>query len=212
MNQQKSYDTKRCPMCGEHKTVDHYYRIGRYLSPYCRECKKRYAREKKLEASMQEARTCKKCERSGLTNVDFYPSNPEACKKCYRAQVKVTRARSRADRKSGRLRDKHTDDPRFYMLRGAKQRAKEHGWAFDIELGDVYIPESCPVLGIRLQVNAGKARDDSPSLDRIDHRLGYVRGNVRVISYRANLLKNNASVQELELVLADLKDITRNLI
>lgn len=45
----------------------------------------------------------------------------------------------------------------------------------------------------------------SPSLDRIDSSKGYVKGNVRVISARANMLKNNATVEELTLVLKDLK-------
>lgn len=36
-----------------------------------------------------------------------------------------------------------------------------------------------------------------PSLDRTDNRKGYVRGNVRVISFRANQIKNDASADEL---------------
>lgn len=44
----------------------------------------------------------------------------------------------------------------------------------------------------------------SPSLDRLDSSKGYVKGNVRVISKRANQLKNNATVEEMRMVLADL--------
>ena len=46
---------------------------------------------------------------------------------------------------------------------------------------------------------------DRPSLDRIDGAKGYVKGNVRVISHRANMLKNDATIEELELVLKDLR-------
>jgi hypothetical protein len=46
-----------------------------------------------------------------------------------------------------------------------------------------------------------------PSLDRIDNNKGHVKGNVRMISYRANVLKSDATVEELTLVLADLKRI-----
>lgn len=65
----------------------------------------------------------------------------------------------------------------------------------DAELSDIQIPELCPVF---------KTPMVSPSLDRIDSSKGYVKGNVRVISKRANQLKSNATVEEMEMVLADL--------
>lgn len=50
-------------------------------------------------------------------------------------------------------------------------------------------------------------RPNSPSLDRIVPERGYVAGNLRVISNRANTLKNNATIDEMRLVLADLERI-----
>lgn len=82
------------------------------------------------------------------------------------------------------------------MYRSAKARAKEKGRDFNIELSDIVIPTLCPVLGTPMV---------GPSLDRIDSNKGYVKGNVRVVSKRANMLKNNATIEELELVLKDLK-------
>lgn len=43
----------------------------------------------------------------------------------------------------------------------------------------------------------GRQEDGSPSLDRLDCRKGYVRGNVEVISWKANRIKSNATVMEL---------------
>lgn len=82
------------------------------------------------------------------------------------------------------------------LFNAAKSRAAANGREFNIELSDICIPDQCPVLGIPM------AR---PSIDRIDNNKGYVKGNVRVISYRANVLKNNATVEEIRLVLADLE-------
>ena len=67
-------------------------------------------------------------------------------------------------------------------------------------LGDVPpIPEFCPVLPwikIRIATGEGK-RSDSPSIDRIDSSKGYEIGNVRIISMRANMLKMNATPEEM---------------
>jgi hypothetical protein len=64
---------------------------------------------------------------------------------------------------------------------------------------DIVIPLHCPVLGLPLYRNSGGAAQgpNSPSLDRIDPALGYVQGNVKVISSRANAIKSNASPEEL---------------
>ena len=82
------------------------------------------------------------------------------------------------------------------MLESAAVRAAKKGREFNIELCDITIPNTCPVLGTPMV---------APSLDRIDSSKGYVKGNVRVISKRANMLKNNATIEEIELVLKDLK-------
>lgn len=58
--------------------------------------------------------------------------------------------------------------------------------------------DQCPVLGIPLDYTAsGKGVHNSASLDRSDSTKGYVLGNVKVISLRANLLKRDASLEEL---------------
>lgn len=80
------------------------------------------------------------------------------------------------------------------LYNAAKSRAAMRGREFNIELSDVVIPAQCPVLKISM---------DSPSIDRIDSSKGYIKGNIRVISKRANTLKNNATTEELALVLQD---------
>jgi hypothetical protein len=76
---------------------------------------------------------------------------------------------------------------------------------FTITVEDIVIPELCPILGIPLKMGRGKFSPNSPTIDRIHPHRGYVSGNVHVISHRANTLKNNATVVELEKVLAFLR-------
>lgn len=81
-------------------------------------------------------------------------------------------------------------EPDRELWRRAKKRAVERGLPFDLPVAEVIIPHSCPALGIELRIGQGRSLN-SPSLDRIEPQLGYVSGNVRVISDKANRLKGN---------------------
>ena len=84
----------------------------------------------------------------------------------------------------------------------ARQRAIKANVPFNIEISDIIIPTHCPYLGIELISGIGKGRGNihrrySPSLDRIIPELGYIRGNIQVISWLANTMKSSASKEEL---------------
>lgn len=91
-------------------------------------------------------------------------------------------------------------NPTKRMLYSAKKRAKEKNLPFNIEESDINIPEYCPYLGIKLTFHSprGQSRQHGASLDRIFPDLGYVKGNVEVISHLANTMKNDASITELQ--------------
>jgi len=88
------------------------------------------------------------------------------------------------------------------MLGRAKKRVKVSGLEFSITARDIEpFPEICPVLGLALNwERAGRAAGDSPSLDRLDNRKGYIRGNVMIISNRANMIKQDATAEEVQAV------------
>jgi hypothetical protein len=86
------------------------------------------------------------------------------------------------------------------LFLNAKNRAKAKGLPFDLEITDIVVPETCPILGIPLQINNGSARDSSPSIDRIVPELGYIKGNIQIISHKANTIKSNSFLEELEKV------------
>ena len=99
------------------------------------------------------------------------------------------------------------------MIASAKARAKKRGIPFNITVEDIVIPDVCPVLGIELEFNRGgrgASRDTSPSLDKVVPALGYVKGNVLIVSNRANRIKSDATVPELEAVAAFYRNHVHN--
>lgn len=54
------------------------------------------------------------------------------------------------------------------------------------------------MFNIPLIQGDGIATDNSPSIDEIIPGKGYVRGNIMIISWKANRLKNNARLEDLE--------------
>jgi hypothetical protein len=99
------------------------------------------------------------------------------------------------------------NNPNKFLCKDAKHRAKKKNIPFDITADDVIIPEVCPILGIPLKAGDKIVCNTSPTIDRIKPELGYVKGNIQVLSYRANMLKSNATIEELEKVLEHLKKI-----
>ena len=89
------------------------------------------------------------------------------------------------------------DNPAKQMLQRARRRAKLAGLACNISEADVVIPEYCPILGLKLASSRKRLTANSPSLDRIIPKLGYVVGNVQVISMKANWMKCNSTPEEL---------------
>lgn len=90
--------------------------------------------------------------------------------------------------------------PEQRLLTRARHRALVFKIPFSLSLEHIVIPEVCPYLGVRLEIGVGGHVDASPSLDRIEPSLGYVPGNVEVISFRANRIKSDGTVDEHEKV------------
>jgi hypothetical protein len=92
--------------------------------------------------------------------------------------------------------------PEQTILIYVKARAKKLNIEFNITGKDIVIPNRCPILNIPIKrefIDKGKRgpRYNSPSLDRIDNTKGYVKGNVHVISNKANVMKSSATPEEL---------------
>lgn len=128
----------------------------------------------------------------GLTNGDVHPNTGLV----YYKSGFMTPAAYHADRVKS-------------ALNNARLRARDYRLPFDLTpewFGAVWPANGrCEVLPfIKLEWEASD-RGTSPSIDRIYPDRGYVQTNCRIISNRANTLKNNATAQEMALILADLR-------
>ena len=82
----------------------------------------------------------------------------------------------------------------FYTRR---KQAKDQNIEWTITPFDLVWPDVCPILNIVLNYERNNGRtENSPSLDRLDPKRGYIPGNVVIISWRANRIKNNGTAQE----------------
>jgi hypothetical protein len=104
---------------------------------------------------------------------------------------------------------KKADKLPIIMLQSARHRAKRDGLPCTIKAQDIQIPERCPVFGIKLEIGTRKNHEAAPSLDKIIPHLGYIPGNIRVMSHKANWMKNNATLAELKMLVAYL-DVPSN--
>ena len=87
-------------------------------------------------------------------------------------------------------------NPVNYLVAKAKKNSKKSGVDFSLTKDDLVMPETCPILGLKLRVGKTSKQDYSPSLDRLYPEKGYVKDNVNIISWRANHLKNNGTLEE----------------
>ncbi|CAB4133412.1 hypothetical protein UFOVP250_168 [uncultured Caudovirales phage] len=130
-----------------------------------------------------------------------YVSN-SGCVECSNLKNKSTTTKKKQH-------DKYKLISKFYiknMWWRAKKRAEKKGIEFTIQQSDIVIPGCCPVYGFKFQIGEGNGPSDySPSLDRIDNNKGYIKDNIQVISFKANKIKNDSTLEDIEILLEFLK-------
>ena len=104
------------------------------------------------------------------------------------------------------------ENPKDVMIINARVRAKQRGLLCTITVEDLQWPTHCPIFGLELDYNTTPTgerkhakRDAFPTLDRKNPAFGYVPGNVFVISYKANRLKQDSTTEQLAALLTYMK-------
>lgn len=140
---------------------------------------------------MKRLKECTKC--NDFFDEEDFQDDASMCVSC---ASKHEKRQNHIDKHAKARKKYKKENPEMVMLSAAKRRAKGR-FEFDISRDDIKIPEHCPLLLVPLRRGVGHLCPNSPTLDRIDNTKGYVRGNVWVISHRANFLKSNGSIKEL---------------
>jgi len=171
---------KKCIDCKQNLPLEEFYsqrhkRSGKlkvYRSSYCKKCDKKRAKKIKDSKEYKEKSNAKR-------------------RVCNSTPEEIERRR----REKRKYFEKY---PEKHLFSRAKLRAKKKGYEFSLEVSDIIIPEKCPILNVPLKLGTRENYEYTPSLDRIDNSKGYIKGNIQVISKKANSMKNSASVEELK--------------
>lgn len=199
---------KQCISCEKTLPAEEFWKNSSSadgLALYCKRCGKRknkssvykYLEENKIHIDWTGTKFCPTC-KTEKTKIEFHKhlyhkdGLSSECKEC-------TRIREYSDRA---LMQK--------MVNRARKRARDNNMECDIDLKYVQsiMTDTCPMLNIPLRFPSAKCndnslmKDNSPSIDRIDNSKGYVRENVIVVSHRANRIKNDATLDELKLIVS----------
>ena len=221
---------RRCKTCNERKMIDSFVsKSGSSVFKECWECRSARLRWTKSHDKPKPIpppdglMVCTGCGEEKLVRAFYirkayvgrdgskYRTRPRRrCVACQRA-YQDNWAKNHPDRLA-LYTERHRANGSLFLWSRAKSRSKARGVHFDLRPEDVVVPDMCPALGIPLSLKPAKSkeeRDHVASLDRIDPSLGYVSGNVAVISNRANRIKNDATLEELEKITAWLREATR---
>ena len=193
---------KTCNSCKLEKDFGEFHKNSKGsdgLQGMCKSCRKEYEIKRKDKTPILAARSkiCPCC-RIMKAPDEYYKNSytrdrlTTACKKCLCESQKSW----------------VEENPEKYLLTSCKTRAKKAGIPFNLEIEDIVIPEKCPMLGIKLESGRGRSGlfNHSPTLDRIIPKKGYTKGNVQVISGRANRIKSDATADEIMAVAKYMKE------
>jgi len=140
------------------------------------------------------------------------------CSKKQKSLAAIEKRRARGLKKTGRKRKypeligpprpkkKHPEKPvtefDFWVRRNRTQKSERTKLSVDY-YKQLFVTH-CPLLGLELTY-ANCGNNNTPqnyaTLDRIDPTKGYVVGNVQILSFRANTIKGDATLEELKLII-----------
>ena len=164
----------------------------------------------------------KQCSIRGIQKILKSFHNHPGCKLGVRPECKVCLKVKREEYRSSyktkhnennrayyrRRAEDYTINPALYLYTIARKRATKYNMEFTITENDIHVPEKCPITGVKLEVYVNTAKQSylyAASLDRVDNSRGYIPGNIRVISRKANMMKRDLNIEMAEKLIKYMK-------
>jgi hypothetical protein len=149
---------------------------------------------------METMKVCTNCKEERVST-DFYRQHGKyvlQCKTCLKSKISERYCKN-SESINLKKKEERKLNPGLTLYYNARQRARRNNLPFDLKVSDIFVPDFCPVLGMRLEVSDKIISPNSTTLDKIVPKLGYIRGNIQVISNRANSMKHDASISDMML-------------
>ena len=197
--------TKVCCTCKQVKNLFMFSKNKRNPDGHCSQCKlchkEHYEKnkEKSLEYYQQNKdKILARTKAYKQQNRDKVLAQRKAWRQQNKDKIRIGRQNHEAKRGRGSI-----DYALSHLLESAQRRAKRDNLPFDltIEWLRAMVISHCPITlqpldWTKEQVIDGKAGPNSPSIDKIIPKLGYVQSNCAIISYRGNMIKSNGTIDE----------------
>lgn len=209
---------KICSVCREEKSLDEFYNFkgGRFgKTSACKICHNRMADEtrKRKEAGLpvKQRETARKPLADAGGEHECLQTKPLTEFRITKTKARVTvgsycrSCHTRVSRLN--LQKQRAQDPKAFWARSAfnaaHSRAKAKGLPFNIILDDVVEQAAsgcCVYCDFEPSFSRTKDQDrrTAPSLDRLVPSEGYVRGNIVLACMRCNMIKNEATADDLK--------------
>lgn len=160
-------------------------------------------------------RKVKKCPKCG----EFKEFNRSYCRPCYSQWQKENRKKRRKNKDHVNKTQQYSRN--YYQstknnidaslkrkLYAAKQRTKKKNLEFNLDidyLKNLFLKTkgNCVVSGKKLIIGAGLREPDSLSIDRIDSKKGYIKGNIRFVTFAINVAIQNWGLDEFYILCED---------
>ena len=209
---------KVCSKCKESKGLEEFNKNSKAkdgLRSQCKDCEKEYEQNNKEKIAERKKKYNQKnkveiAKRNKDWRLKNRPELLEKKKQYYEKNKEKIAEHDREYRKKNPYQIQSTS-----LSSSARKRAKQKNIPIDLD----FISTPNMLDWLKRQPNCvccdrvfgigykGKFRfqNNSPSLDRLIPSLGYISGNVFLICFRCNALKNDATLKELETVLGWMK-------
>ena len=195
-------EVRICRTCKKEKLLKEFNKDKRHSSGYatqCKECKRIYENSR-----YEKIKNDPEFHKKKLEHGKKYRENHKD--KIREYSIEYNNKPEVIERKANWYQTKMStitkEDRLKLMVKRAKNRAILKEVPFNITWEDIEYVEYCPILEILLNwgetSNEGGRNIDTPSLDRINPKLGYIKGNVKIISTLANMMKSSASTKQIK--------------